>query len=176
MLGYVYTKYGDRNIAAVKADIDIYARYFDVNGIFLDEAASGKEKLAYYQQLYQYIKSKSKLKTVVLNQGTHTDEDYLQKSATDIAVIFENYAKAWQEYQPQPYVSKYQRERFSVLIHDVPDVESMKKHLDRAIKNNIGYVYVTDDSPDSSDRDPWNSLPSYWKKEIDYLHFLNRKL
>jgi Spherulation-specific family 4 len=175
ILGYVYTKYGDRNIAEVKADIDLYARHFDVNGIFLDEAASRKEKLAYYQQIYKYIKSRSKLKTVVLNQGTHTDRGYLQKPATDIAVIFENYSKAWQEYQPQSYVSQYRRERFSSLIHTVTDAATMKKHLDRAIKNNIGYIYITDDSPDSSDRDPWNSLPSYWKEEIDYIYFLNNK-
>lgn len=175
ILGYVYTKYGDRPLSQVKYDIDLYSRHFDVDGIFFDEAASNKEKLAYYQQLYQYTKSQSKLKTVVLNQGTSTDEVYFQTPATDIAVIFENYGKAWLEDRPRNYVNKYHKERFSTLIHTVTDSVTMKKYIDRAVERNMGYIYITDDSPDSSDRDPWNSLPSYWQEEVDYIHSLNGK-
>jgi hypothetical protein len=176
ILGYVYTKYGDRPLSKVKYDIDLYSRHFDVDGIFFDEAASSKEKINYYQQLYQYTKSQSKLKTVVLNQGTSTDEIYLQKPATDIAVTFENYGKAWLENRPRNYIDRYQKNRFSALIHTVADPVTMKKYIDRAVDRNIGYVYITDDSPDSSDRDPWNSLPSYWQEEVDYIYSLNFNL
>jgi hypothetical protein len=175
VLGYVYTKYGDRSLSQVKYDIDLYSSHFDVDGIFFDEAASNKDKLNYYQQLYQYAKSRSKLKTVVLNQGTSTDEVYLQKPATDIAVIFENHGKAWLEDRPSNYVNTYHKNRFSSLIHTVSDPVTMKKYIDRAVERNMGYIYVTDDSPDSSDRDPWNSLPSYWQEEVDYIHALNQR-
>ena len=176
ILGYVFTKYGARSITKVKADIDIYNSYYDVNGIFLDEAASGINKLNYYQQLYKYIKAKSKLRTVILNQGTHTDESYLTRPAADNIIIFENFSKNWQGYQTDSYLNKHESKRFSTLIHTVPDVATMKSHIDRALARNVGYIYITDDSPDNPDKDPWNSLPSYWQEEVNYIQLLNRTL
>lgn len=169
IFGYVFTKYGERNLARIKSDIDRYAQDYDIDGIFLDEAASSADKLDYYQEIYRYIKAKPNLNTVVLNQGTHADEGYLSRSAADIVVVFENYDRVWPEYQPSSYLSKYSAERFSCLIHSVPDAATMKKHIDRARERNIGYIYITDDSPDSPDRDPWNSLPSYWQEEVEYI-------
>ncbi len=173
IFGYVFTKYGNRPINEVKADIDLYDKYYKIHGIFLDEAASNSQQIDYYREIYQYIKTKANLKTVVLNQGTHTDEGYLMQQATDITVIFENYSKFWPEYTPSSYLTKYPADRFSGLIHSVPDVATMKKHIDMAVNRNIGYIYVTDDSPDNPDKNPWNNLPSYWQQEIDYLKSLN---
>lgn len=175
ILGYVATNYGKRNIAEVKADIDIYNTHYDIEGIFLDEAASGADKLDYYQEIYNYIKNLPNLETVILNQGTHPDEGYLTKPAGDIAIIFENYSTAWPEYKPSSYVSNYDAKRFSCLIHTVPDAATMKSHIDRAVERNVQYVYITDDSPDNPDKDPWNSLPSYWQEEVNYIQSLNQK-
>ncbi|EAW34925.1 hypothetical protein L8106_04054 [Lyngbya sp. PCC 8106] len=175
ILGYVATNYGKRNIAEVKADIDLYNTDYNLEGIFLDEAASGSDQLGYYQEIYNYIKAQPNLDTVVLNQGTHPDEGYLTKPAADIAIIFENYSTAWPEYQPSAYVSHYDAQRFSCLIHTVPDAATMKSHIDKAVERNIQYVYITDDSPDNPDQDPWNSLPSYWQEEVNYIQSLNSK-
>ena len=173
ILGYVYTKYGDRSIEEVKQDIDLYHKYYDVDGIFLDESASNLKQLDYYQKIYNYIKTKTNSPQVVINPGTHTDEDYLTRPAADTSVIFENNSQAWKEYEPQLYVSSYKNKRFACLIHSVPDATTMKSHIDRAVKRNIDYIYVTDDSPDSNDGDPWNSLPSYWQEEVDYIKSVN---
>ncbi len=177
IFGYVATNYGNRSLTEVKSDIDLYHKYYNIKGIFLDEAASNENKLNYYQEIYQYIKNKSNLYTVVLNQGTQTDEGYLSLPATDISVIFENYSQPWLGYESKPYLNKYDRKRFSILIHTVPDIATMKSHIDLALKRNIGYIYITDDSPDSPDQDPWNSLPSYWEAEVNYLQevFSKRK-
>lgn len=175
VLGYVFTTYGKRKITEVKSDIDLYDKYYKLNGIFLDEAASSEDKLDYYQELYNYIKAKANLDTVVLNQGTQANEGYLTRPASDITVMFENYSTAWDNYQPQPYLKLYGAERFSCLIHTVPDAETMKNHIDLAVARNIRYVYITDDSPKDRDRDPWNSLPSYWREEVDYIQSLNQK-
>ncbi|CAD5924697.1 hypothetical protein NO758_00888 [Planktothrix agardhii] len=175
ILGYVATNYGKRDIQEVKSDIDIYSKYYNLQGIFFDEAASGADKLDYYQEIYNYTKAKPNLDTVVLNQGTHPDEGYLSKPAADIAIIFENYSKEWPNYQPSPYVNNYDPKRFSGLIHTVPDVDTMKSHIDKAVERNIQYIYITDDSPDSPDKDPWNSLPSYWQEEVNYIQSLNQK-
>lgn len=169
ILGYVYTKYGDRPIEEVKQDIDLYNNYYDIDGIFLDESASNVKQVDYYQNIYSYIKTKTNLDQVVINPGTHTDEEYLTRPTTDTAVIFENYAQAWHGYKPQAYVDRYQSKHFASLIHSVPDADTMKSLIDRAIAHNFGYIYVTDDSPDSNDGDPWNSLPSYWQEEINYI-------
>lgn len=174
ILGYVFTKYGDRSITKVKADIDIYNSYYDIDGIFLDEAASSIDKLNYYQEVYKYIKAKSKLRTVILNQGTHTHEDYLTRPAADNVVIFENYTQNWLRYQTDTYINKYNSKHFSSLIHTVPNAATMKSHIDRAVARNVGYIYITDDSPDNPDKDPWNSLPSYWQEEVNYIESVNK--
>jgi hypothetical protein len=172
ILGYVYTKYGDRPRQEVEQDIALYNNYYNLDGIFLDETASNAQKLAYYQDIYHYIKNQTNLKQVIINPGTHTDEGFLTRPVADIAVIFEDDSQAWQEYAPQPYVSKYQQEHFASLIHSVADAATMKRHIQDAVARNIGYIYVTDDSPTDGDGDPWNSLPSYWQEEINYLQSL----
>ncbi len=172
LLGYVSTKYGDRSIEEVKQDIDLYRQYYDLDGIFLDESASSVKQLDYYQDIYNYIKTQPNLDQVIINPGTHTDEVYLTRPAADTSVIFENYSEAWKEYEPKSYVSRYQSKHFASLIHSVPNTAVMKSHIDRAVARNIDYIYVADDSPTSNDGDPWNSLPSYWQEEVDYIQSL----
>ena len=174
LLGYISTRYGERNMAEVKREIDLYNQYYEVNGIFLDEAASSLTQLKYYQELYTYIKAKPALSQVVLNQGTQPNESYLSKPAADIAVIFENYSTEWAGYSPPSYLSNYSADRFSMLMHSAPDVETMKSAIDLALVRHVKYVYVTDDRPDNTDQDPWNRLPSYWDEEIKYIQALNQ--
>ncbi len=176
ILGYVFTQYGDRPIGEVKQDIDLYNDYYNLNGIFLDETASSADQLNYYQDIYEYIKTKTNLDLVVLNPGTHIEQGYLARPAADIAVIFEDNSQAWIKYQPLSYLSSYEPGHFASLIHSVPDAATMKSHIDRAVARQIGYIYVTDDSPTNPDRDPWNNLPSYWQEEIDYIESLNQRL
>ena len=172
LLGYVYTQYGDRSIADVKQDIILYARHYNLDGIFLDESASNVKQVDYYQDIYQYIKDNTHLDLVIINPGTHIDEAYLAKPAADTAVILENNPQAWKEYQPQPYINNYNARRFASLIHSVADIDTMKICINLATQRNIGYIYVTDDSPITGDKDPWNSLPSYWQEEVDYIQSL----
>ena len=172
ILGYVSTRYGDRPIDQVKQDIDLYDNFYDLDGIFLDESASDLKQLSYYQDIYRYIKTTTNYEQVVINPGTHTDEAYLSRPAADTAVIFEDYSAAWSNYQAQSYQNRYKSKHFASLIHSVPDVQTMKSYIDLAVARNIGYIYITDDSPDSDDSNPWNSLPSYWQEEVEYIQAL----
>lgn len=174
ILGYVFTNYGKRDISQIKAEIDLYDEFYNIDGIFLDEAASGADKLDYYQEIYKFIKAKSNLNTVVLNHGTQADPGYLARPAADTIVMFENYSRAWNAYQPESYVDRYEPEHFSTLIHSVADAATMKKFIELAVDRNVGYIYITDDSPDNPDRDPWNDLPSYWQEEVDLIRSLNQ--
>jgi hypothetical protein len=173
VLGYIYTKYGDRPFKEIKADIDTYFADYKVAGFFFDEAASGVDRVNYYRTIYQYIKSKDSSKKIFLNQGTNAVEEYLKLPVADTIVIFENYGRSWLDYQPNDYQKNYSIEHFAALIHSSIDQQTMEKYLGRALANKIQYVYVTDDSPDAIDGNPWNSLPSYWQAEIECLKSLN---
>lgn len=168
MLGYVSTNYGNRDLNLVKAEIDLYAIHYNINGIFLDETASGVDKLNYYTTLYEYIKSKSGLTQVVLNPGTQIAESYLSQPAGDTAVIFEN-GSGWPGYVPDSYVQNYPTNRFAMLAYSVPTATTMRSYVDLARARNIGYVYVTNDGG----ANPWDTLPSYWNALVDYVAQLN---
>lgn len=174
IVGYVYSNYSNRDLQAVKSDIDLYLNYFNVDGIFIDEVASTKEKLDYYQQIYQYIKSKSKQHQVILNPGTDLDEIYLRQPVADIAVIFENYQREWKKYHPPTYIKNYSPQHFAVLVHTTANSKLMKSTLDRAAKYQLGYIYVTNDSTDTPNHNPWDSLPSYWHKQVEYIQKINK--
>ena len=173
IVGYVPSNYGNRDIQAVQADIDLYTKYFKVDGIFIDEAASSLEKSNYYQQLYQYIKFKSNRYNVVINPGVNLDEKYLSQGVADIIVTFENYYKDWNNYRSVKQSNSYPAKKFAALIHTTASRKLMKSTLDRAIKNNLGYIYVTNDSINTPNKNPWDTLPEYWQAEVNYIQQLN---
>lgn len=95
VLGFTYTRYGERPIEQVMADIDKYYRFYPVSGIFLDEMVSeymlrpdsvGKTYvdplgatvtikpasfyLDYYARLYTYIQGKTATTPFVKPNGT----------------------------------------------------------------------------------------------------------
>jgi Spherulation-specific family 4 len=168
-IGYVATNYGKRPIDQVKADIDLYDAHFKVQGIFLDEGASDAKSLNYYATIYRYVKSKKQLQQVIVNPGTQIDEAYFSKPVADQAVIFENFGREWPKYQPSHYLTKYDRQRFALMLHGVIEQTKMQNYIDLAVQRNIGYVYITNDA----DSNPWDSLPSYWSAEVEAIRSQN---
>ncbi len=173
IVGYVHSNYGKRDLKLVKADIDLYIKHFNIDGIFVDETASSRDKLDYYQKVYQYIKSQRKFLQVIINPGTDLDESYMKKPVADVAVIFENDLQVWNKYQPPVYVQNYSASHFAALVHTAANSKGMKGILDRVAKSNFGYVYITNDSTNTANHNPWDSLPSYWQAEVDYTQKLN---
>jgi uncharacterized phage-like protein YoqJ len=173
VVGYVPSNYSNRDIRSVKTDIDLYLKYFKVDGIFIDEAASSTEKANYYQQLYQYIKSKSTSHNVIINPGVNIAEDYISQGVADTIIIFENYQKNWNNHTQVKYHKKYPAQNFAALVHTTANRKLMKSTLDRAIKNNLGYIYITNDSTNTPNKNPWDTLPEYWQAEVNYIQQLN---
>jgi Spherulation-specific family 4 len=173
IVGYVHSNYGKRNLKLVKADIDLYIKHFNIDGIFVDETASSKDKLDYYRKIYQHIKSQDKSLEVIINPGTDLDESYLKKPVADVAVIFENDLQVWGKYQPPVYQKNYSASHFAALVHTAANSKVMKGILDRAANSNFGYIYITNDSTNTANNNPWDSLPSYWQAEVDYIQKLN---
>jgi Spherulation-specific family 4 len=172
IVGYVPSNYSKRDLQAVQADIDLYIKYFQVDGIFIDEAASSMEKANYYQQLYRYVKSKSTGYKVIINPGVNVAESYISQGVADIIITFENYQKNWRDYVPNKY-QNYPAQNFAALIHTTANRKLMKSTLDRAIKNNLGYIYITNDSTNTPNKNPWDTLPEYWQSEVNYIQQLN---
>jgi Spherulation-specific family 4 len=164
ILGYVFTSYGARNITNVEADIDLYDQHFNINGIFLDEVANTTNQLAYYQQLYAYIKAKPHLKLVFSNPGTQTDQAYIAAPIADTTVIFENNT-GWSSYVADAYVSSYPAARFAALPYSAATESLMRSNIDLAVQRNIGFIYITNDGGSN----PWDTLPSYWQQEVAYV-------
>jgi Spherulation-specific family 4 len=173
IIGYVSTNYAKRDLQAVKADIDLYIKYFKIDGIFIDEAANTRDKLNYYHQLSQHIKSHSPQYLTIVNPGTDVDESYLHQPIADVIVIFENQQKNWSNYHPPLFTKKYPPEHFAALVHTTANRKLMKSTIDRAVKYKFGYVYITNDSPNTTDRNPWDSLPEYWQAQVNYIQKLN---
>ena len=173
IIGYVPSNYAKRDLEAVKADIEIYLKYFKIDGIFIDEVANTQDKLNYYQQLYLYIKSHATFYQVIINPGVNIAENYISKSVADTTVIFENYQKAWINYHPPAYTRNYSSQYFAALIHTTANRKLMKSILDQAAKYKFGYIYVTNDSTDTANHNPWDSLPEYWQAQVNYIQKLN---
>lgn len=173
IVGYVPTKYTQRNIHAVRADIDLYIKHFNVDGIFVDETANTQDKLSYYRQIYQHIKSQSPRYQVILNPGTDIAESYIREPVADVLVIFENYQKVWANYHPPAYVKNYASQHFAALVHTTANRQLMETTLERAAQYKFGYIYITNDSTDTANRNPWDSLPSYWQAQVNQIHKLN---
>jgi hypothetical protein len=166
IIGYVYTSYGSRPITDVKADIDLWYRFYTIDGIFLDQQTNTTGREAFYLDLYQYIKSKQSSSIIAGNPGTDTVETYLTNQGnrvTDILCIFETNA-VFLSWQPPLWCSNYTSDNFCTLPFGTP-VAVYQSYVDHAASKNIGWVYCTDDDLPN----PWDTLPTYFGELCDYV-------
>jgi hypothetical protein len=185
-IGYVDTQQGKRDLNQVKADIDIYLNCYQVNGVFIEgKYATTKENLSYYYNLYWYTRhgtgeiDRAPQPLVFLGAGNNpSDEYYTQyyiEPAFDTAIIFEGASSpAWVDYSINDYVNKKNTEPpyTAALIHSTSSITTMQYNVKKAVERHINYVYVTDDVMDN----PWDSLPTYWRSEVDYIYEINLNL
>jgi len=166
ILGYVHTSYGARADTDIKAEIDTYAIWYHVDGIFFDEASTDCARQSYYVGLTAYAKQRTsshRAVRTVLNPGTQTNECYL--SAADVIVTFEGDASAYQSgYSAPSWVANYAPGRFWHLIYNVPTAQQMRTIVQLSKERRAGWVYVTPDNLPN----PWDTLPtgSYWSGEL----------
>jgi hypothetical protein len=92
VVGYVHTTYTRRPAADVIADIDRWAAFYPLDGIFVDEMTNDgtAASLGYYGGLFQHVQARQPGWMVVGNPGTATRESYLTTPTADVLVTFEN--------------------------------------------------------------------------------------
>ncbi|WP_456489232.1 spherulation-specific family 4 protein [Caminibacter pacificus] len=152
-IGYIYTKWGDRNIDDVKADIDKWLEFYPkIKGFFVDECSNQDDRFEYYRELADYIKSKGDYK-IVLNPGALSTPLYY--SIADTIVSYEGSV----EDMPDNICSEYS-DKSAVIVYGASE-----EQMDMIVTKPCAYFYVTDDN----DSNPYDSLPSYFDEEIRLL-------
>lgn len=189
VLGYVHSSYGLRPVAEVKADIDRFYDWYNVDGIFIDEVSTDCGLVSgpsfYYQELYDHIQGSTlpgggpvQGTLTVLNPGQQTNECYM--AVGDVIVNFEGsydntgpppiFRTYTDDYLAPSWVADYPPERFWHLVYTAWDVAAMQHAVALSKERHAGWVYITPD--DLHDDNPWDSLPpdgapgSYWAEEL----------
>jgi len=152
-IGYIYTKWGNRDINEVKSDIDKWLSFYNVKGFFVDEAATDTANLSYYQELSDYIKSKGNY-YIVLNPGVMPDESYF--SIADNIVVFEDDVNKLKK-----DVCDLDKNKSSIIVYDANETQMKEIVNDYNCKG----IYVTDDEMPN----PYDTLPTYFDEEIELL-------
>jgi hypothetical protein len=151
--GYVHTRtvpdqFGNRDINEVMSEAGRHFAWYGVNGLFLDEASTRLEDLAYFQQ----FSCKR-----ILNCGTLPDEAYLQSS--DMVCVFEGTADDHAQFVPPGWLVKRKNVALSI-VHSVPGAK-MKSVL-TSVKRYARNYFLTDQTLPN----PYGALPSYW---VDFV-------
>jgi spherulation-specific family 4 protein len=169
VMGYVHTSYGTRSSATVLAEVNSYASFYNLDGIFVDEMDNTLGSLSYYTGLYSSIKTAHPTWSVFGNPGTTTLEPYLTGPAADVLTVFEGDGVNYPTYTPSSWNFSYDRSHFAHLIYNVSTAAVMQSDVALAAARNARYVYVTDDNLPN----PWDTLPSYWNQEVSTIAVLN---
>jgi hypothetical protein len=153
VLGYVATGYGARPAADVGADVDRYAAWYGVDGIFLDESAHTADLVGHYRELAARARGGAG-RLVVLNPGVVPVPGYLD--VADVVVTFEGHvaqydaalasAPAWLEQLPA--------KRVAHLVYGASRAEAMAAV---GAGGHAGYFYVTSGTLPN----PWQTVPEY---------------
>ncbi len=158
VLGYVSTAYTNRDLSAVKADMDSWNSWYpDVDGIFFDEQTNWAGQEWYYEQADSYAKSKGFTFTVG-NPGANSLPSYL--GTVDVVLIYES--------PGLPYLSNYQSwsSADNNKLGMIPfGVGSMPQQWVEDASELVGWIYVTNDVLPN----PWDSLPPYFDELASQL-------
>ena len=166
-LGYVATDYAEKDIEAVLAEIDTYAKWpkvsnitkMRVDGIFLDETPStySTEEYAYLKRAAQAVRNGTTFKDHfvahnpgllapgILNSKTVLQESYL--NLTDITIVFEETFDKWLDKDTLVPLQahKIRRSKLAVILHSLPNLS--KQVLDfmvEQVEETADWLFLTD--------------------------------
>jgi hypothetical protein len=164
VFGYVSTQNGDRAVANVCAEVDIWFVLYAVDGIFFDEIATSNQWAQYLASISSYVRD-IKQGFVIFNPGYLTPDEYVM----DLCDVLVNYEDTFANYTTKTidsttdWIYRYPPERFWHLVHtcaeiDWPTAWEIAKLL------NAGNIYVTEQVMPA----PYGQLASYHADERDY--------
>lgn len=150
LFGYVDTAYGRRQHREVVADIERHRDWYDVDGVFLDQAGSGLELLPHYRRLAVAARSLDASR-VVLNPGVHPHPGFAE--AADLLITFEGSWDQYRELRIPAWTADFPAECFGHLVHGTP-VGRCAAVPDMARRRHAAVSYATP----GSGPNPWGVL------------------
>ncbi|MFN0241849.1 MAG: spherulation-specific family 4 protein [Planctomycetota bacterium] len=167
LIGYVYSSYGARPIADVKAEIDLWFTWYGVDGIFIDEMSNvaGAHE-AYYAELNDHVQALLPDALVISNPGKATEPSYLTHptgSLTSALCIYES-DDAELRWKSDAWVQQFDRRHFCAFAYETEEYK-WRAAVDNAWRQNCGFVYVTDDLWPN----PWDTMPAYFESLAAYI-------
>lgn len=189
VIGYVATASssgGALSVADVKATIDNYIRLYPslLDGFFLDGMATDSARVAYFQDIYNYVKGlTSGMSTgatapgtplLIGNPGTYPVPAYA--AVADTLVTYAGNAAAYQNVDPQPsstWVYAKVNTAQAMLVHSASTCTEMQAAVKNANRprQNTGMVYATNLAIGA----PWSALPTYWPQLLGTVDALNKQ-
>jgi len=157
MLGYVYTNYGERSKSSVESEVSAYKRWYNVNGIMIDEMSNTQGFESYYSALNSYVKSLG-MTCAMGNPGSVVPTSFI--GTLDCLVIYEN--------SGLPLISDLQRYRghsapnFAYISYSVSTLDTAFETASAAY---VGWLYITD----AGLPNPYDKVSSYFSAEVATL-------
>ena len=148
-VGYVLTGHGSRDMALVKSDVDVYAKWADADiglgGIYFDEVSSEEKEFSYYQELAEYARSSmsSSARRVVFNPGYRAPTELF--SYCDTMVEFED---SLANYQAQGIIEQIPsafRKQSALQIYSTPVGADVASEMSKMKQAGIEAVYFGSD-------------------------------
>lgn len=162
ILGYVPTGFAATATATVEANVDLWFTLYGVRDIFFDEVTGNIGDIAYYTTLCDYVHGAAAGSQTVLNPGVVPDESYM--AIGDIVVVFEDVEANYAAFSPPAWVTDgtYPSTRFCNIVHTTAADTNLATNLAKAVAENAGYIYFTDDVM----ANPYDVLPTYLASEL----------
>jgi hypothetical protein len=150
--GYVDTDYGRRQWQTAAAEIARYVEWFEVDGVFFDQVATGAAQVGHFAELSHHARSTG-LQTVVFNHGTHPVEEYAAHA--DILGTFEGPWHAYVGLAVPRWTRSLPPDRFYHVVYAVPP-DRLGKARVLASRRRAGNAYLTD----AGGGNPYDRLPA----------------
>jgi hypothetical protein len=164
-IGYVTLSYSKKPVAEITAEVDRWLEFYpDIEGIFFDEQPSGKEHIEHVGACFAHARAKLPKGLIVSNPGVPCDAAYVERPERPVICVFEHHS-GWDRFRAPAWLTEERREQGYILRYDIAAAEAMKTAVSNAIRNNAGWVYVTD----AKGSNPWNRLPTYWDEEVEVV-------
>jgi len=163
VVGYVFTDFAHRPLAAVESNIDAYYRWYAVDGVFFDQASTNCANEPYYATLNRYVKGEGGVARTILNPGGETNQCYVH--AADILLTFEGSESVYlHSYSAAAWTVRYPASRFWQVIYATPTVSAAARVVQLSQRRRAGFVYV----PRAELPNQYDGLPSgaYWADEL----------
>jgi hypothetical protein len=184
VLGYVYTCYGanlctsavapTRSTTEVLADVQRYADWYNIDGIFFDEMAADVATANFYRTVTDAVRTAHADWRLVGNPGTAIPQELADM--VDTVVTFEQGRGDYSQATTAPWMIGAPPSRQAHLHYNVDSETQMRLLLAEAATRGAGSIYITDDryTPgDPVDTNPFDRLPSYWQAEVRAVAALN---